>query len=319
MKAFRAALFDLGSNSIKFMLGEQKGATLTVFKEKAYVTRLAENMESTGRISRQAMKRSLDVVEKCYREAREFGASEIAAAGTSALRTAENRKDFLQQVKKKTGLSIRVISGKKEGELVFAGISSSKLWAKKPILAVDIGGGSMEFVAGQHGQISYARSLPLGCVRVRDHYLKSQPVKAAMIESATSLLRQKMAATLAHCGGDRTVVASGGTASALAWLQFPTDQRPALDSLEGFAITLKMLDRVLEELSPLSSRQIEKQFALPPGRADIIVAGATVMRSALLQANATQVRFASRGLRYGLWLESLAPRPFHHVQWQVPT
>lgn len=316
MKPVRGALFDLGSNSIKFMLGEQSGATLTIHKEKAFVTRLAENLEANGRLSPRAMKRSLSVLKACCREARDFGATAITAVGTSALRSAENRRDFIRLAREEAGLPVRVISGKAEGELVFAGISSSRLWAHKPILAVDIGGGSVEFITGKAGRISFNRSLPLGCVRVRDHFLKSQPVSHAVIEETTAFLRGKMARTLKDRCQDRVLVASGGTAGALAWLQFPPDRRPPLESLEGFEISLKALDRVLHDLAPLSSPRIQKQFQLPPGRADIVVAGAVILRSILLQSGIPQARFASRGLRYGLWLRDIAPRPFRHVKWQ---
>lgn len=316
MKPVRGALFDLGSNSIKFMLGEQSGATLTIRKEQAFVTRLAEDLEASGRLSPRAMKRSLAVLKACCREAGDFGVSSIVAVGTSALRSAVNRRDFIQLARRETGLSIRVISGKAEGELVFGGISSSKLWARKPILAVDIGGGSVEFITGQSGRISFNRSLPLGCVRVRDHCLKGQPVSQAVVGEATQFLRGKIARTLQNHCQDRMLVASGGTASALAWLQFPPDQRPPLDALEGFEISLQALDQVLHDLAPLSSLRIQKQFRLPPGRADIVVAGAVILRSILLQSGLSKAHFASRGLRYGLWLREIAPRPFHHVKWQ---
>jgi len=316
MKPLRGALFDLGSNSIKFMMGEQKGSTLTVYTEKTFVTRLAEKMAVTGQVSPQAMARSLAVLKDCCREAKVFGATRITAVGTSALRSAENRRDFIQRVRKETGLTVRVISGKKEGELVFTGICSSKRWARKPILAVDIGGGSVEFVSGQAGKISFTRSLPLGCVRVRDQFLKSQPVQWKVLETTSEILQGKVAPVLKREGKGHTLVASGGTASALAWLQFTPEERPPLDALEGFAIGLEALDKVIKDLSRLRPLQIEKEYHLPAGRADIVVSGAVILRSILLQSGNSEALFASRGLRYGLWQQEIAPQLFRHVKWQ---
>lgn len=317
MKSVRGAILDLGSNSVKFMLAEQRGSVLTVHREKAFPTRLAKDLIKTGRLQGSAMRGTLAVLRACKKEADAFGAEKLVAIGTSALRSALNRDTFLKPAATILGAPIRVISGTMEGNLIFAGICSHPRWKKKEVLAVDIGGGSVEFVRGTNGKIIRSKSLPLGCVRIRERFFKKEPASAADLAAADAFLEKAVAReTAAKKGRPFTLVGTGGTLTALGLMSFPLNNRPRVEELEGVRLTLSFINASRLQLAAMTTAQIERQTGLPPGRSDVILAGATILRAIVRQAGTKAIYMGGRGLRYGLWMREFAPVPFRNVVWR---
>ncbi|MDR1191058.1 MAG: hypothetical protein LBK60_05240 [Verrucomicrobiales bacterium] len=313
----RAAVLDLGSNSVKFMLGHQDGTLLTVHHEEAITTRLGHQLALTGKICPAARRATLRVLRDCQRQAARYGAEKIVAVGTSALRSAGNSADLLAPAREILGAPVRVISGKLEGELVYAGTTSYHRWQRRDILVVDIGGGSVEFVSGSGGRLRRVKSLPLGCVRVRDALLHGrQPAPAKILAAAVDELTEKIRAGFKDfIGGGAVLLGSGGTVTTLTALHCPA--RARIHELEGLAIRRAELQRLLHFLATRSLDELRAHPRIPRKRADVITAGACVLYAALTVTGAKSVHCTTRGLRYGVWQRLLAPVPFHAVRHEL--
>ncbi|MDR2463391.1 MAG: hypothetical protein LBD30_06390 [Verrucomicrobiales bacterium] len=312
----RAAVLDLGSNSIKFMLGHQHGTLLTVHREEAITTRLGHRLALTGRICDASRRATLRVLHDCQRRAAQFGAEQIIAVGTSALRSATNRDDLLTPAKAILGTPVRVISGKREGELVYAGTTSYHRWQRRDILVVDIGGGSVELVSGSGGQLRRANSLPLGCVRVRDALLRHrQPAPPELLAATLNELTDAMRAKFKNFTGSGAILlGSGGTVTTLTALHCAARPKMEIHELEGLAIRRAELQRLLHFLASRSLDELRAHPRIPRQRADVITAGACVLTAALTVTGMKSVHCTTRGLRYGVWQRMLAPVPFQTVR-----
>ena len=317
---FRAAVIDIGSNSIKFMLGHQEGSQLTVVRETAHTTRLGHKLEITGKISTQSIQATLKVLQDCKRDAEFFGAAKIVAIGTSALRSATNRESVLQAAKKILGAPVRVISGKLEGRLIYAGTSSFHKWQGKDILVIDVGGGSVEFVYGRAGNVRQVKSLPLGCVRVRDTLLPGQPVPDDTLKRTVERLTGEMSRKFADfLGLDAFLLGSGGTMMALTSLHARPHGLTDFRHFEGLSIRRHEMEQRLHALAASSLEDLRSNPSIPPSRADVITAGCAVFYAAMQMLRAKTIHCTTRGLRYGVWQKMLAPSPFKSVHYENPS
>ncbi|MDD5262601.1 MAG: hypothetical protein PHD76_12220 [Methylacidiphilales bacterium] len=316
-KHFRAAVLDIGSNSIKFMLGHQEGSHLSVFQEKAFTTRLGHKLALTGKIGSKPARDTLAVLRACKKEAEAFGAEKIIAIGTSALRSASNRDEVLLPSKKIIGGPVRVISGKLEGELIYAGTTSFHKWQEKEVVVIDVGGGSVEFVYGRKGKVLKNKSLPLGCVRVRDSLLPHQPASATQLYEAIEILAKKMTAGFqSFLGLDAFLLGSGGTMMTLTALHPASYALPDIHHYEGMAIRQLEMQERLESLAVSPLAELRSNPRIPTLRADVITAGCCIFYTAMEVLGAKTIHCATRGLRYGVWQKMLAPNPFKSVHYE---
>lgn len=314
MKSLRAAVIDLGSNSVKVLLAEQRGATLHVRHEKAHTTRLGARLAVTGKLSRASILQTLEVLREARALAEDFQASSLHTVGTSALRSASNARDFLDPARKILGQPVRVISGAAEARYAYAGISSSRTWRGKHILALDLGGGSLEFVLGKNGRLEKSRSLPIGCVRLRDLHLPHQPATPEALAEARAWILHAIRGVLPWARQPHTtLVGCGGTMITLAAMHIDPHRRIYPTECEGRLIPLADLTAILNDLASRSLDSIRQLAAIPPTRADVITAGALVFQTIAEAAGAKQLGCATLGLRYGLWQTEIAPQPFRRV------
>ncbi|MDX6766910.1 MAG: hypothetical protein SFU85_08975 [Candidatus Methylacidiphilales bacterium] len=314
MTPVRAAVIDLGSNSVKVLLAEQRGSTLHVHREDAHTTRLGDRLALTGKLSAASIRGTLDVLATARSQAEEFGATSIHIVGTSALRSAANARAFLDPARAVLGRPVRVITGAAEARYAYAGISSSAPWRKGRLLALDLGGGSLEFVLGRAGRMEKARSLPIGCVRLRDLFLRRQPVSARALAEARAWLLHGLRSVLPWSREKDTVlVGCGGTMITLAALHLDPGKRAHAVSCDGLMVPTPAIAAWLHDLAGRRVDSIKTLAAIPPARADVITAGILVFHTIAEAAGATHMGCAIHGLRYGLWQLEIAPEPFHHV------
>lgn len=293
---FAAGGVDIGTNSLLLTVARQTSEGLQVLEERCVVTRLGEGLGQEGQLSREAMDRTLAVLE-------EYGAALVAlgararAAGTSALRRAGNRAEFLERAKDVLGFELEVLSGADEARLSYRGALSDLTGVDDP-LVVDPGGGSTEVFHGPNLMVS----LEVGAVRLTETFLHHDPPTAAELDSLADMVRSE-AANLAPSAG-RTVVAAGGTATTLAALDADLEVYDARQ-VHGRTLPLSRIRALRERLAGVSLAERERIPGLQPGRADIIVAGALLLEIVLEQLEAEAMTVTDRGLRYGLIAEIL--------------
>ncbi|HSC56601.1 MAG TPA: exopolyphosphatase, partial [Nitrospira sp.] len=193
----KIAVIDIGTNSIHMVLAEVlpdfSYKILDRFKDMA---RLGNGTFATQRLSEDAITRGLSVIRHLVTLARNKGYDRIIAVATSAVREAKNGGDFIDLVAEQIGLTVRVISGAEEARLIFLGIKNSVPMTEQPALAVDVGGGSVELMAGNRDQLLHAKSLKLGAIRLADQFLKRTPPSDNMLQSLEELVTDQLQRTL---------------------------------------------------------------------------------------------------------------------------
>ena len=173
----RVASIDIGTNTILLLIAHTDHEKLKPLFEKETVVRLGEGLQKSGVLSTDAMERGFRTLDEYLKQCNGAGVQTIFAVGTSALREAKNSGEFLERVKDRLGLSIEVISGEEEAHLSYLAVARDLKKPDKAMMAVDVGGGSTEFILGKGNQITQCVSLPLGLVRFTEQFLISDPVR----------------------------------------------------------------------------------------------------------------------------------------------
>jgi len=277
----RVAGIDCGTNSIRLLIADldPERGTLFDLDRRMEVVRLGQGVDRTGEIAPDAMARTLEATERYAQLCRAAGVDAVRFVATSATRDARNRGEFVDGVREILGVEPEVVPGAEEAELSFVGATGG-LGAEHepPFLVVDLGGGSTEVVLGQAG-VQAALSVDIGCVRLTERHLRSDPPSAVQLAAATAdveaalervavRVRLERARTLIGLAGSVTTV----TAHALRLTRYD----PAV--IHGANLPV---DDVLAACDDLIAMPRAARARLPymhPGRVDVIGAGALIWR-----------------------------------------
>ena len=165
------AAMDIGTNSIRLVVSRvEPDHELTVLTQQREMVRLGENEFETRRLSPAAIERGVLVCSRFADVARGFGAREISAFATSAVREAQNQDEFIERARRDAGLDVRVISGPEEARLIYMGVVSGASLKEQRALFIDIGGGSTELVVGDSEKYDALDSLKLGAIRISNNW-----------------------------------------------------------------------------------------------------------------------------------------------------
>lgn len=295
----RKAIIDVGSNSIKFFVGELKAdGTIETVMDTNDIARLGEGLNDTGRICPEAMERNRDAIVRFNEKAKELGADEIICVGTMALRTAKNSADFVAMVKDACGVEVQVIPGEEEARLSYLAVLSALPMPDGDLVIFDTGGGSTEFVFGRGKEIIKRFSVNLGAVRITENYLHDDPVTKADVRAAINEIDR----VFAEHGVDGTVaelVGMGGTVTSMGAVKFKMEKYNP-DIIQGAKLEL---DEVENQIEMYSKKTIEERKAIPglqPKRADVILAGACILTVIMNRLKVKELTISDRGLRHGL-------------------
>lgn len=294
-------ILDIGTNSIKFFLfSVAKGQSETIM-EKNNISRLGEGLLKTGVISEEAMERNIQVLAEFIKLAKAENVKEIIAVGTMCLRTAKNSKKFINRAKKELGLKIQVISGKEEARLSYLAVLSTIGNTDKNVVVFDTGGGSTEFIFGKGTTLNDRISLNLGAVQPTEEYLLSNPVTESELEEMLTNMKiffkenipEKKANILIGIGG--TVTSMGAVMHKM--LKYDPD------IIQGSQLTLAEVNK---QITMYQRKTIEERKEIPglqPKRADVILAGAGIIKTIMDIFKIDSFTISDRGLRHGLMFD----------------
>jgi exopolyphosphatase/guanosine-5'-triphosphate,3'-diphosphate pyrophosphatase len=303
----RRAVIDVGTNSVKVLLGDVRPGGIEPVWETSDQTRLGEGFYASHRLKPEAVARTASSVARLAQEARRRGAARIEVLATSAAREALNGQDLVTAITDASGLITRIISGDQEALWAYHGIATDPALAGHPLLIVDAGGGSTEFVLGSGEDLLFRKSYPLGTVRMLDRCPVSNPPTAAEWQGCRSaigrVLEQEMLPEI-HPHLDRvspggwSLVAASGTATVLARIERKTDtyDRALLD---GVVVSADRLRSLREHLWTLSLSDRRRIAGLPPERADVILTGLAIYEGVLTLLRSSELRVSLRGIRFG--------------------
>lgn len=304
-RALRLAGIDIGTLTCRLLIADlSPGSPLRALRSERRILRLGEGVDLTRRLGDSAMDRVL----QCLREWREiiggYQVDACAVVATSAVRDAANRDEFLRRVKQEAGFEVEVISGDEEARRTLLGIRSGLPAGMTDILALDIGGGSTEFILDRLGQKPAVRSIDIGVVRLCERLLHHDPPTDNEVRQAREWIARETNAAVADMGNCQTAtfVGTAGTITGLAAMaQKLSTYEPA--RIHNYMLKL---DTIRELEQTLLSRKKVNRVGLPgleKGREEVIAAGAIILRTIMETLEEKECLVSDLGLREGVLID----------------
>ncbi|MGH9043133.1 MAG: exopolyphosphatase [Acidimicrobiia bacterium] len=275
----RRAAIDIGTNSTRVLVAEADDgdAPLTTLERRMTITRLGQGVGATRRLHPDAVDRTLRVLREYRQVLATLGVEGVRATATSAVRDATNRDDFLIRAKEILGTAPEVLSGDEEGRLTFAGATAG-LTESKPYLVVDIGGGSTEFILGSDRPESLV-SVDVGCVRLTEAYLHSDPPAPEELSQAVSVVGlhlDDVDRLLPGAIDAKTLIGVAGTVTTVAAVELGLAVYDP-EALHHFRLTHAAAEDVFRTLATEPAEARRHNPGLEAERVDVIVGGAIVL------------------------------------------
>jgi exopolyphosphatase / guanosine-5'-triphosphate,3'-diphosphate pyrophosphatase len=277
----RVAAVDCGTNSIRLLVADVDASHLTEIDRRLEIVRLGQGVDKTGRLDPAALARTFTSCRAYAKEIEQLGVERVRFVATSASRDAENRSEFVAGIGEILGVTPEVISGEEEARLSFAGATRSlrttAAGPPPPYLVVDIGGGSTEFVLGEDA-VHAACSVDIGCVRLTERHLRTNPPTTAQVAAARADIAQAIdqaasAVPLAHV---RTLVGLAGSVTTVAAIALGLDTYDPT-RIHHTVISSADVRRVSDELLRMTHQERAALPVMHPGRVDVIGAGALIL------------------------------------------
>ncbi len=270
----RVAAVDLGTNSTRLLVADVEDGRLEDVVRRLTITRLGEGVDERRRLLPVPIARVRNCLSDYRRELEASGATRTLAIATSAVRDAENGEAFLGEIEWSYGFDTRLLSGPEEAALTYRGVTAGRETAAGTLI-VDIGGGSTELVVGEDGAPPRSASIDVGCVRLTERFLGSDPPTAPELAAAGASVR-----VLLPPLEPRHAIGVAGTVTTLATLDLGLTEHDATRT-HGHLLPRSAVDRELARLSAMTLDERLRVAGLEPGRAPVIVAGIVVLREVM--------------------------------------
>jgi exopolyphosphatase/guanosine-5'-triphosphate,3'-diphosphate pyrophosphatase len=298
----RYAAVDIGSNSIRLLVADvDAGGQLTRLAEDRQVTRLGESVFTGGILDENAIRLTEEVLARFREIVASHGGASMRAVATSATRDASNQAGFLYRATAALGAPIEIISGVEEARLIGLGVNATWPQNGEPVLIIDVGGGSAEFVLMQSGAMVEGYSRPLGAVRLKEVFLDKDPPRRDQILRLQEFIDEKLELVVRRLGRQAFVRGIATSASAAAIVcainGIARNERSAANRQMATQEQVRRLYRELMEM-PIDRRRT--MTGIGPRRAEIIVAGVAVFLRAMERFDLPALYYSSAGVREGI-------------------
>ena len=299
----RYAVIDVGTNSVKLHVGERHvDGTWTTIVDRSEVTRLGEGLSADGgAFTPGAIERTVAAIAGMAAEAERAGTAALAAVGTMGLRTAGNGGDFIAAVAARCGVRIETIPGAEEARLAYVAVQSGLGLGAGSIVVFDTGGGSSQFTFGRGAEVVEQFSVNVGAVRFTEKYGLAGVVSAADLERAT----EAIAADLRRLDGAPTpdvLVGMGGAVTNLTAVMLGLVTYDP-HAVRGARLGADEVDRQIALYRVRSTEARRRIVGLQPKRADVILAGACIVRTVMRKLRKGELVVSDRGWRHGLLID----------------
>lgn len=302
------AVIDVGTNSVKLLVAEIHGREIRPIWEDSKQTRLGQGFYETHRLQAEPIAKTAKAVTTFASKARELKATSIRVIATSAARDAVNQHDLISAIETASGLRVEIISGEKEAEWVFHGVTTDPALKTQPLLLLDVGGGSTEFILGQGDHQDFRESFPLGTVRLMEKVPHSDPPRPEELAECRTWLKMfldsevqpKLAPKINRAG--LQLIGTGGTVSILARMELKAEDFNR-EHIEATRLSRERVNWHVRHLWNLPLAAREKIIGLPTKRADVILTGAAIYEAVMEQFGFTELRVSTRGLRFAALMD----------------
>ena len=278
----RVAAVDVGTNSTRLLVAEpgESGSPLAPVERQMRITRLGAGVDANGHLDDVALERTLDCIQDYAERWTQLGAARVRITATSAVRDAIDRDRFFVGVRERAGVDAEVLSGEEEARTAFLGAVSS-VEGRPPYVVLDIGGGSTEFIRGR-SEPDAMTSRQLGCVRLTERCLRSDPPTASEIQEAYALIDVELdeVERLVHPRSASTLVGVAGTVTTLGALHLGLDRYDS-EKIHGTHVSVDDIADLTARLAAMTVAERAALGAMAAGREDVIVAGALILARVL--------------------------------------
>ncbi|MCX7405644.1 MAG: Ppx/GppA phosphatase family protein [Planctomycetia bacterium] len=303
--AGRVAAIDIGSNSVRLLVAEAlRGGNYRILDEEREPTRLGRSVAAHGQLDDESMARTLTALRTFKEISAGYQVTTLRTIATCAVREARNGPDFCRRVREEIGLEVEVISADREARLAFSSVQYAFDLAGKNVIVADIGGGSTEIVFATGNLIESIFATPLGAVRLTEQSGLSEGMSPDELQVAL----EKMDDSIAACLKKRTarplfaphlLIGSGGTFTTLAELVMAAKKQTGIP-VAGYKVSHAELRHLLDRLRKMPLRSRRSMSGMTPDRADIIIAGLSIIDGLLQRFRVNTLMVHTRGVRDGL-------------------
>jgi exopolyphosphatase/guanosine-5'-triphosphate,3'-diphosphate pyrophosphatase len=298
----RYAVIDVGTNSVKFHIGERlDDGTWRPVADRAEITRMGEGLGSGGTVAPAALERTVEAIGGMAAEAKREGVRAIAAVGTAWLRAATDRDDVLKTLRDRTGIDVEEISGEDEARLAYAGVSVGLPTGAGNVVVFDTGGGSTQFTFGRDGHVEERYSVPLGAVAYTERFGLAAAIDEATLDELLATLSSDFTSLDGRPTPDALVAMGGAVTNLAAVKHGMAVYDPTV--IRGTVLDRAEVDRQIELFRTRDAEARRKIVGLQPARAEVILAGASVVRTVMDKLGQTSLTVSDQGLRHGVLAE----------------
>lgn len=303
MTATRRAVIDIGTNSVKLLVADVDGKAVHPVLEESEQTRLGAGLYQDHRLQPKAIADTARAVATFAEEALKAGAASTRVIATSAAREATNSGDLTDAIQRACGAKVEIITGETEADLIFRGVTALPGLEHEPVVLMDVGGGSTEFILGQNEHKLFRESFRVGALRLLQLSLPSDPPTGAELAGCRRWIREFLDREVTPRlgpllqAGERKLVATGGTAAILARMEGRMDGFDR-DRIEAIKLSEASVRNWVECLWSLPLAQRRETPGLPAPRADVILTGVAIFEGVMECLGFAELRVSTRGLRF---------------------
>lgn len=298
----RYATIDIGTNSIKFHIGERlSDGTWRKVIDRAEVVRLGEGLKETGVFNEQAMARAANAIANMAEEAQRNGVVALAAVATMGMRNARNAGQFIASIQARCGVSIEVISGEEEARLAYLAVQAGLGLPEVPLVVFDSGGGSTQFTFGHGSTVDDRFSLNVGAARFTERYALNDAVSESTLREALDAISADLS-RLDTAPVPNALIGMGGAVTNMVAVKLGLASYDP-DRVQGAVLTRGEIEHQIEQYRSRPATERRAIIGLQPGRAEVILAGACIVKTVLEKFHMDALTVSDRSLRHGLLID----------------
>lgn len=297
------ASIDMGTNTFRLLIAEVEKSSFfkEVFSAKQ-ITRLGEGFSNDKILKPAAVERAVAALVQFREALKNHKVDDLIVVGTSAIREAKNQEEFIKEVKRQTGFDLKVISGEQEALYTFLGANFIIKNQSDPMMVMDIGGGSTEFIAAEGDAPTFLMSTGLGVVHLTEKYLRSDPPTAEELRQLRSAIGQVIKPIVYDFPPRCRFVGTAGSVTTLAAIdQSLTEYDP--EKINGYPLSRASVERIFKEIASMTLERRRKIAGLEKGREDLLVAGALILLTVMELSGYDPVYVSDYGMREGILLD----------------
>ncbi len=280
MDSHNFAVIDCGTNSTRLLVGNRS----EILERQMKITRLGEGVDRSGELSREATTRVLEVLKNFRAILDSHAVAKVRMVATSAAREAGNREDFFSEVESTIGVRPELLTGEEEGRLAFAGAVTELEHLDGPILVLDIGGGSTEFVFGER-KAEKVHSSQIGCVRLTEEFFEDDPPLPEQLHACLTVVGGHIddaVREIPKITEVSTLVGLAGTVSSVAAIEIGLE-RYDRERIHHFRLSKEAVEDVFRTLATENRLERISNPGLEEERADVIIAGTAILVKVMRQ------------------------------------